>query len=122
MLEHLDDGLCTCCGQPTDHCICPECSVCGAFGDPNCYQPYTIDNQTRKCSFTVKEPKGTAAVPPMEFNRDQLAGQVLIKILKQIESLKDDVAYINAIKNNQTDDTDKEIIKILNSMLFRLSR
>ena len=25
------------CGKNVDRCICPECSVCGTQGDPQCY-------------------------------------------------------------------------------------
>lgn len=28
---------CDVCGLPVDNCICPECSECGAVGDPSCY-------------------------------------------------------------------------------------
>jgi len=30
---------CQVCGAyDTDHCVCPECLVCGTAGDPKCYQ------------------------------------------------------------------------------------
>jgi hypothetical protein len=28
---------CNVCGQFDDYCICPECPVCGCYGDPRCY-------------------------------------------------------------------------------------
>lgn len=31
------DQPCEICGQDEDNCICPECSVCGSYGDPYCY-------------------------------------------------------------------------------------
>lgn len=32
-----DDDLCQVCCRQVDTCICPECLVCGAKGDPECY-------------------------------------------------------------------------------------
>lgn len=31
------DPPCAVCGQFESKCICPACPVCGAVGDPNCY-------------------------------------------------------------------------------------
>jgi len=30
-------GPCEVCGQFEDDCVCPECLVCGGYGDPYCY-------------------------------------------------------------------------------------
>ena len=36
------DFPCDVCGLfPDDDCVCPECPVCGAYGDPACY----LDNE-----------------------------------------------------------------------------
>ena len=32
------DGPCAVCGRGDDDCICPECPVCGSYGDPLCYE------------------------------------------------------------------------------------
>jgi len=34
-----DDGdeVCQVCGKSEDNCLCPECPVCGTYGDPKCY-------------------------------------------------------------------------------------
>lgn len=32
-----DYGPCEICGQAVDDCVCPECSICNAYGDPFCY-------------------------------------------------------------------------------------
>lgn len=32
-----EEGPCAVCGSAVDHCICPVCPVCGAQGDPACY-------------------------------------------------------------------------------------
>lgn len=41
-----DDAYCPCdvCGQHPDEnrCICPECLVCGAYGDPYCYSEHGL--------------------------------------------------------------------------------
>lgn len=34
-----DGQPCDVCGYDVDHCICPECPVCGSYGDPHCYEP-----------------------------------------------------------------------------------
>ena len=31
------DVPCDICGEEVDDCICPECPVCGSYGDPDCY-------------------------------------------------------------------------------------
>jgi hypothetical protein len=33
-----DEEPCEICGEHIDNCICPECPVCGAVGDPLCYK------------------------------------------------------------------------------------
>jgi hypothetical protein len=33
----FDDQPCDVCGQYTGVCVCPECPICGSYGDPNCY-------------------------------------------------------------------------------------
>lgn len=32
-----DDFPCDVCGKRADDCICPECPVCGEYGDMRCY-------------------------------------------------------------------------------------
>lgn len=32
-----EDSPCEVCGLFPDSCICPECPVCGSYGDPACY-------------------------------------------------------------------------------------
>ena len=32
-----NDGPCDVCGYMFDQCICPECEICGEFGDHDCY-------------------------------------------------------------------------------------
>ena len=34
-----DEGPCAVCAKGVEDCICPECSICGGQGDPNCYEP-----------------------------------------------------------------------------------
>lgn len=36
-------GPCQVCGQAEDDCVCPECPVCGAYGDSHCYRPDNLD-------------------------------------------------------------------------------
>lgn len=35
-----DEGPCEVCGRFVDDCICPECPVCQAVGDPDCYDQH----------------------------------------------------------------------------------
>lgn len=37
-----DDELCEVCGLWLDDCICPECPVCGQFGNPMCYDDHGL--------------------------------------------------------------------------------
>lgn len=32
------EAPCAICGEFEDACICPECTQCGAIGDPKCYE------------------------------------------------------------------------------------
>jgi len=34
---------CEVCGREVDNCICPECPVCGAYGDPGCYLDHGLE-------------------------------------------------------------------------------
>ena len=36
------DPRCEVCGLDPSDCICPECSVCGATGDPACYDKHGL--------------------------------------------------------------------------------
>ena len=38
----IEEDPCEMCSQPVDGCICPECPVCGAAGDPVCYQEHDL--------------------------------------------------------------------------------
>lgn len=31
------EPTCEVCGKDIDYCICPPCEMCGAYGDPSCY-------------------------------------------------------------------------------------
>jgi predicted nucleic acid-binding Zn ribbon protein len=33
---------CDVCGRPADACLCPECPVCSAHGDPRCYEAHGL--------------------------------------------------------------------------------
>lgn len=37
------DCDCEVCGVDADSCTCPECGVCGAYGDPECTNPDNPD-------------------------------------------------------------------------------
>lgn len=37
-----EDSPCAICGLWPDDCVCPECPVCGTFGDSSCYSPSTL--------------------------------------------------------------------------------
>lgn len=36
------DQICELCGKFVDDCVCPECPVCEAFGDPVCYEKHGL--------------------------------------------------------------------------------
>ncbi len=47
-----EDYPCDICGNFPENCICPECPVCGEYGNPKCYEEHgltltaeQIDNQ-----------------------------------------------------------------------------
>lgn len=37
------DPPCGVCGHDCEACICPECPVCGAQGDPGCYDAHGLE-------------------------------------------------------------------------------
>lgn len=37
------DTYCEMCGCESGSCICPECPVCGAAGDPACYHEHGME-------------------------------------------------------------------------------
>lgn len=40
--QYADDEICEICGKHVDNCICPECPVCEAIGDPDCYEKHGL--------------------------------------------------------------------------------
>jgi len=51
-----EEGPCYLCGQDVDHCICPECPVCGAVGDHLCYLDHGLHRtEEQKFSLEVAE-------------------------------------------------------------------
>lgn len=40
--EYDNDYPCDVCGKSADDCDCPECSACGAVGDPSCYEHHGL--------------------------------------------------------------------------------
>lgn len=51
-----DEGPCEVCGLAVDDCICPECLVCGAYGDPYCYLEHGLRRtEEQKFSLEVAE-------------------------------------------------------------------
>lgn len=38
------EGACEVCGHDVAGCICPECPVCGAQGDPKCHAEHGLKN------------------------------------------------------------------------------
>jgi hypothetical protein len=59
------DGPCDVCGEPVDACICPECPVCGAQGDPACY----VERECPRVAARVS--CGECGYPLCEAREDQ---------------------------------------------------
>jgi len=38
-----DEGPCEVCGNSVNNCICPECPVCGEYGNTNCYLEHGLE-------------------------------------------------------------------------------
>lgn len=36
------EGPCDVCGNLVDNCVCPECPVCGDYGNPDCYEKHGL--------------------------------------------------------------------------------
>lgn len=57
-----DDVICEVCGNPSDDCVCPECPVCGEWGNESCYHDAPSPNghnqiRTREQIETLAENK-----------------------------------------------------------------
>ena len=59
---------CDVCGLKEADCICPACPVCGAYGDPKCYEEHGMErtneqrwtyDQEEEMAFLDGEPKAT---------------------------------------------------------------
>lgn len=68
---------CSCCGRDIDDCICRECSVCGAQGDPACYG---------------RKSRGKHG---LKFTQRQKYGLRLHEIDREIESLQSEASYLS---------------------------
>lgn len=42
MIDDQIQGNCEVCRENVDNCCCPECPVCGAIGDPKCYEEHGL--------------------------------------------------------------------------------
>ena len=50
------DYPCELCGEMPDYCICPECRVCGDYGNPECYIYHGLKrDEEQKFSLEVNE-------------------------------------------------------------------
>lgn len=49
---------CEVCGQLDENCICPECPVCGDYGNPHCYRKHGLEfSKYQKISLEYMELK-----------------------------------------------------------------
>jgi len=81
---------CQICGLWPDDCICPECPVCGSFGDPACYDGCV------KCSYCGTRPAGFVCTPDtcstryscdhfkIETSREEVPSHGLVRSLGQV--------------------------------------
>lgn len=44
-----------CGGMPEDDCICPECPVCGSYGDPYCYEQGHLEKTQEQIDQLAKK-------------------------------------------------------------------
>lgn len=98
MIDRQSDDHCGCCGRYQDDCICPECTVCGEYGDPRCYQKHG-----------------------MVYSREQLIGQAT-QVISQINTMigEDQMFLIEASVIDKDSDayiSDQDFKKIINQMI-----
>jgi len=58
--QDSDEPPCAVCDRPLDECLCPECPVCGAVGDPACVEQHGLPKPSERCPKCEKNP----ALPP----------------------------------------------------------
>ena len=72
-----DDRPCECCGYDPAECICQECPVCNATGDPQCY-----------------DKKAHSRYHHMAYGKEQLIGQTRMKIAALQDEISAESQYI----------------------------
>ncbi len=50
------EGPCEICLMDLDHCACPQCTTCGAVGDPICYEIHGLErSDAQLISFEIQQ-------------------------------------------------------------------
>ena len=85
--NQIYDHPCQVCGQFESHCICPECPVCEAIGDPTCYGGMM---QCSRCGVTTQESINSCIFctdPSYPVSHSPIEGHGLVRTKAQIDSL-----------------------------------
>jgi hypothetical protein len=63
------DPLCEVCGATPDHCVCPECPVCGVAGDPACYPGHGLERSEEQIASASRNDPDNDPYDPAEWER-----------------------------------------------------
>jgi len=85
------DQPCAVCCRPVDDCVCPECPVCGAQGDPACYaDPPRVEGHGMRLTREQAVARQEAVVARC---REQLSDeQTVLDIVRESEDYGDVLA------------------------------
>jgi hypothetical protein len=81
---------CPSCGMDPADCICPECPVCGAQGDPVCYNQDVNNNRNHSINYLF-------------YNKAQRMGQSRLKIAQLKEQIADEEQYMAWLEDQPED-------------------
>jgi hypothetical protein len=70
------DPPCEVCCNDIDDCICPECQICGAYGDPLCYIEHGLRRTwQQKMDYVVNQRQWEMAARDDNLSWDRYVGE-----------------------------------------------
>lgn len=70
-----EEAPCDVCGQWEDECVCPECPVCGEYGNPKCYHGTTGHGLVRSFGQVALRAEADAAIAAAAAEENAMIGR-----------------------------------------------
>jgi hypothetical protein len=91
-----DEGPCEVCGLAVDNCICPECPVCGAQGDADCYDEPGLSRKFGVQHYHLK------------LSKAQQASRARARIAEFKERIQDEEIFLAQLEGNDDESANRE--------------